>query len=519
MQSTSSIRRWLGLMGLSVMASIAFLDFSIVFTAMPTIQRVLSVPVIDLQWVMNSFWLALATLMILSGKLSDIFGKRLVFYVGVFIFGLAAIGAGISVDFWWLVAFRGLQGVGAAVIFTTAAALAPIGFPEELQSRAIGIYSAITGFGLAIGPFLGGVLVQYLSWRWVFFVNIPLVIVGFLLCIGNLEETVKHPDTRIDWVGVALMIVGFGSLIYGIVGVGNVGFTPKVVIFFVAAVLALIFLWLVEYYIEAPLLDLQDLKNPKILLGIVTCVAASISTSAMMFVAPLYLSNVQNVTPLQLGLFMLCPPLMQVIIATFWDKISGKFGVYVPIIFAVCAALLSTVIQYGFFGVGTHYVVIIIALFLMGGVWAVANTTGVTLTYQAVKVDRAGSVIGLIFTNWNTAGVIILAVATTIFTAGEFHYMKSALVVHNVALTKAQHQTVAAMLNDPSQALQLLKQIVGPAADKILPLFKSAFIHGYKRVMLFAFVLYVLSLVFTVVLIRRCKRINAGTGKINPFAG
>ncbi len=506
MSNTSSIRPWLGLIGLSLMASIAFLDFTIVYTALPAIQKALAVPVINLQWIMNIFALILAILMILSGKLADIFGKRKVFYLGVLIFGIAALGAGTRNAFAGLVFFRGLQAVGAAIIFTTAAALAPSGFAKDKQARAIGIYSAITGFGLAIGPFVGGVLVSALSWRWIFFVNIPLILIGFLLCLGNVKETSKEPGEKIDWVGVLLMAIGFGSLIYSIINAGNHGWADSVTIIgFVVAIIALTALWQIEKRISNPLFDIDDISNTKVLLGIHICGSASIMTSGMLFIIPLYLSNILNVTPMQLGLLLLSPPLTQILTSFFWGKLSAKYGINKLLMLGIVTAFLSALMQL-FFGLDTQFVLVVIALLLMGFIWGVANAGTITLALDAVPIERTGSVIGLIFTNWNVTGSILLALASTIFTAVETGYMKAELMGHGIKLTVSEHHTVAAMLGNPSRAQELLSQLVGPLVDKISPLFKLAFLRGYHSIMLFSVILFILAFSILLLLIRRGAR-------------
>ena len=188
----STIRAWIGLIGLSLMASIAFVDFTIVYTSLPAIQMALNVPVIKLQLIMSIFSLSLATSLIFVGKLADQFGKRKLFFIGSLIFTFSAFGAGFSSSFEMLVFFRFLQGIAAAIIFTSSSLLAPLSFAPEQQPLAISVYNAITGLGLALGPFLGGVIVDALGWEWIFFINIPVAIIGFILCLGNVNETKKQ---------------------------------------------------------------------------------------------------------------------------------------------------------------------------------------------------------------------------------------------------------------------------------------------------------------------------------------
>lgn len=496
---------WRGLIGLSILSSTAFLDYTIVYTSLPAIQASLKVPVIQLQWVMNIFTLALATIMVLAGKLGDIFGKRKVFTIGVSFFGIAAIGAGFSPNFGSLIFFRALQGITAAILFTSSAALAPLSFKEDDRPRAIGIYTAITGFGLAIGPFLGGVLVSLLGWRFVFFVNIPLIVIGFGLFFGNVNESERSDSQSIDWLGVLLMLASFGLLVLTILHAAHIGWLNKVTLS--GVVVSLVFFFLLYYRevsIDDPLIDLVDVKNPKILIGMTQCATASLMTAGMMFLMPLYLHNVLGVSSLYLGLLMLCTPIMQVLVSVVWEKVYADYGIYKPIIFSIVTLLVSAVIQYCY-STETSLVVVVIALLLMGIIWGVTNTGGITLATTAVKPEKVGGAIGLIYTNWNTSSVVILALITTIFTTSEFSFMQSALKTHHIKLTTEQHHLISASIGDPSHAHQILDKLVGSSAEKLMALFKLAFVHGYQQAMLFSIILLVLCLILMTWLIRLDK--------------
>ncbi len=147
--------KWWALLGVSVLAFTAFLDATIVNTALPFIQTGLNATILQLQWVANIFPIMLSMTMIAVGKFADLWGRKRVFYFGVVIFAIAALGAGLSPSIEWLVLFRGLQALGASIIFIASAALLSDVFPEEERVRAISIYGGVTGFGLMIGPFLG----------------------------------------------------------------------------------------------------------------------------------------------------------------------------------------------------------------------------------------------------------------------------------------------------------------------------------------------------------------------------
>ena len=210
--------KWWALLGLSLLAFTAYLDATIVNTALPFIQTALKADIFQLQWIANIFTIILSMTMIAIGKIADLWGRKKIFYFGVVIFAIAAIGAGLSQTVEMLVFFRGLQALGASTVFIASAALLSDVFPERERIKAISIFGGVTGFGLMIGPFLGGILIGSLGWRWVFWINLPLIAAGLVACSFSLKgpSHEKH-SIKVDWWGLILLIFGLGALMYGII--------------------------------------------------------------------------------------------------------------------------------------------------------------------------------------------------------------------------------------------------------------------------------------------------------------
>ena len=246
--------KWWALIGISLLSFTAYLDYTIVATALPFIQKELNASVLQLQWVMNIFVMVLCMFMIISGQSGDILGRKKVFYFGFFLFAIAAIGAGAAPTMHWLIFFRAIQGFAGAIIITLGVALLPQAFPANEQTRAIGIFSAFNGAGLALGPFLGGLLISTLSWRWVFWINIPIIVAGVLCCSFSLKPSPKpEHNTKVDWMGLILLIVGLGSLVYGIIHGEQMGlYLPLTQITIIGGVIALVLLIIVENRITHP---------------------------------------------------------------------------------------------------------------------------------------------------------------------------------------------------------------------------------------------------------------------------
>lgn len=502
----NNIRAWIGLIGLSLMASIAFLDFTIVYTSLPAIQVGLNVPVIKLQLIMSVFGLAVASFMIFTGKLADQFGKRKIFFIGSFIFAIAALGAGFSTNFDMLIFFRFVQGFSVAIIFTSSSLLAPLSFKEEQQPLAISIYTGITGLGLASGPFFGGLIVNSFGWQWIFFINVPIVLLGFILCLGNVKETKKQPHIKHDIPGLILFVAGLSLLIFFLSYSNTLGWASISVISGLSiAVFLLLSLIFVEKRQPSPLLDINDISNPKVLLAIFICLSASVMTGILMLFIPLYLSSVLAYSSLVIGFFMLATPIMQVIVSVLWAKLSKYLGIGTIVIAAIIACLMSSLIM-SFFTLQTSALLVITALGLMGIIWGVTNAACITLATTAIPEERASGVMGLIFTSWNVGACVLIALSSVIFSEVEFSNLQTSIQKYHLQLNVEDHHKITAVLAAPEKALAILKELSPEAlSHELFPLFKQSFLSGFHAVMYFASFLLLLCLLACIKIIRKYK--------------
>ena len=493
--------KWWALIGLSLLAFTCFLDFTIVNTALPAIQQGLHAPVLRLQWVINIFALMLACLMVVAGRFGDLFGKRKVFYIGSLLFILGAIGGGASGSIDTLIFFRAIQGIGAAIVFPIAGVLVPTAFPEAQANRAIGIYSAITGIGLAIGPFLGGVLVSWFSWRAVFYVNIPLIIAGFLCCSFSIKETAKVVGEKIDFAGLVLLIIALGGLVLTIVRAQHVGWgQTSIIVQFVIVALAIIGFIITEKKVQHPLISFEAFTNKKLMLGMVICAGAGMASYIMLFFNPLYLSAIRNLTAFWIGLALVAVPVTQVIVSLLWNKLMKGLGINKIAVYALVIGVIAGVFQL-FFGDNTTFWFVIITYLLIGIIWGVGNSGAVTIVFSNAPADKSGAILGTVFTTWNLVGSICLVIASVMFDHTESGTMQQLMTSHGLQLTAAQHHSVAAMLGDPARAHNLLQGIVGPMADRILSLFKMSFLQGFYSAIWLATAILVLLLLYSFYLV------------------
>ena len=213
-------------------SSMAFIDGTVVNVALPALQANLNATVVDVQWVVESYSLFLAALLLVGGSLGDYFGRRLVFIIGVCLFALSSVWCGLAQNINQLIIARAVQGVGGALLVPGSLAIISASFDEERRGQAIGTWSGFTAMTTAFGPVLGGWLIEHVSWRAVFFLNVPLAVVVIVISFWHVPESrAARKKAGLDWQGAALATAGLGGVVYGLIESSRLGFTHKAVLF------------------------------------------------------------------------------------------------------------------------------------------------------------------------------------------------------------------------------------------------------------------------------------------------
>ncbi len=407
--------KWVALFGICILAFTAFLDFTIVNTALPFVQKAFKTDILTLQWVANIFPIILSMTMIAAGKLGEYFGTKKFFYSGITLFGAAALFAGFSPNIEMLIFFRGLQGLGASISYISSNALLSETFHKEERIQAIGIYGGITGLGLMLGPFFGGILVGLLSWRWVFWINIPLIAVGLICCIISLKGSSKScREVNLDLRGLSLLILGLGALMYGIIASADAGLTFWISSSILIGITSLGFLIYFDLKATDPLLNFAVFKTPLLLLSIISCSIAGVVSYVFMFFDPLLLENVLNLSPFQIGFMIAIIPAAQVIIAFSFEKLLKWIHLANLLFLSSVTPLISALWH---LGASEHSSIpfFFIPFALLGINWGLSNTATITAVNENVAPAKVGETLGTVATIWNIAGSILLAVSTVIF--------------------------------------------------------------------------------------------------------
>src|ERR1700730_2082865 len=211
-------------------SSMAFIDGTAVNVALPALQLDLHATIRNVQWLVESYTLFLAALLLTGGSIGDLYGRRKIFTIGVILFTVASVWCGVAGNVGELIAARGVQGIGGALLIPNSLALISVSFTREERGRAIGTWSGFTAITTVIGPVLGGWLVQHASWRWVFFINLPIALVVIALTIWRVPESRSDTAGRLDWMGAALATLGLGGVVNGFIESISLGWRSPTVV-------------------------------------------------------------------------------------------------------------------------------------------------------------------------------------------------------------------------------------------------------------------------------------------------
>ena len=286
---------------------VVVMDISIVNVALPDIRRELRASAAGLQWTVDAYTLVLAAFLVLAGSMADRFGRRRVFLTGLTIFGIGSLCCGLAPGIGWLVAARALQAVGGTMLNPVAMAIVVDTFTEPGErARAIGVFGSMSGLALALGPVLGGVLVDALGWRSVFVVNVPIVAAAIVAAVRFVPESRAARARRFDPVGQVLVAVLLGSIVYVVIEARSLGWgSPVILVLVVAAVASLVGIVRYESRRAEPLLELRLFRSVPLSSAIVMALFALCGFQAFLFVTTLYLQNVRGLSPMVAGLCLL----------------------------------------------------------------------------------------------------------------------------------------------------------------------------------------------------------------------
>jgi EmrB/QacA subfamily drug resistance transporter len=320
-------RKWWTLAAVSFGLFMIMLDNTVVNVALPAIQSDLGTGLSELQWIVTGYALTFAALMLIGGKLADAYGRRLIFVVGILIFTAASLWCGLADSGNMLIAARVVQGGGAALMNPATLSIIAATFPPKERGTAIGIWAGTAALALAIGPLVGGLLTEHLSWHWIFFVNIPVGVIAIAASFLLITESRDDTHENLDLPGLGTSALGLFALTYGLIEANTYGWTSaRIVGSFVVAVVALVSFVQIERRRRSPMLDLTLFRSGTYAGANIAMLLVALAMFGIFFFVSLYMQNVLGYSAVQAGAAFLPMTVLIILVAPFAGKASDKYG-------------------------------------------------------------------------------------------------------------------------------------------------------------------------------------------------
>jgi EmrB/QacA subfamily drug resistance transporter len=482
-------------------SSMAFIDSTVVNVALPAIQATFQATVVDVQWVVESYGLFLAALILVGGSLGDLFGRRMIFVVGVAIFAIASAACGFSSNIHQLIIARSVQGVGAALLVPGSLAIISTSFDEKSRGQAIGTWSGFTAITTAIGPVLGGWLVEHASWRWAFFINLPIAASVIVFSLWQIPESRRRSAGSIDWIGALLATLGLGGLVYGLIESVSLGWTNRMVLgSLIVGCGGLITFVLVETRVAFPMVPLTLFRSPSFSGANLLTLLLYAATGILFFLFPLNLIQVQEYSPTAAGSAILPLILLMSLLSRWAGRLVDLYGARAPLIFGpLIAAVGMGLLAVPSIG-NSYWKSFFPALVILGLGMTVTVAPLTTVVMNSVEEERVGAASGINNAIARVAGVLAIAILGIIMVkAFSFHLNRSLarLSVPSYILRELRANEIKLAGLQPPAGLD-------PAANAaIKESAKEAFVYGFRIVMLICASLSVASAAVAWVMIPR----------------
>lgn len=436
--------KWWILVAVSLGLFMGTVDGTIVNVALPTLVREFNTDLPTIQWVVLSFLVGLSVLMLSVGRLADIVGKRRIFSAGLAIFVLGSVLCGLAPSVYWLIGFRLVQAIGAAMTVALGVAIVTESWPPEERGKAIGISGGVISLGIVIGPALGGLIIGVLDWRWIFFVNLPLGLLALFLVlryVPPLQPSGRHET--FDFLGAGIMGLGLLALTLALTAGQRLGFADGriVALFTLSAAAALAFV-LVEQRVSYPMVDLSLFRNPQFGLNLATGALTFVAIAAVTFLLPFYLQLVLGLPIAQVGLLIASVPVVLAILGPLAGSLSDRLGTR-PVSLVGLALLVLGYLTSSTLGVGTTplgYVLRLLPIGLGMGTFQSPNNSAIMGAAPRSRLGVASGMLSLTRTLGQTTGIALMG---ALFASRLNHYAG-----HPVAIDEAAPALLTQALQD-----------------------------------------------------------------------
>jgi EmrB/QacA subfamily drug resistance transporter len=409
-------RPWWILAGACTGLFVLMLDSTVVTLALPSIRSDLDASTDALQWVQNAYLLTLTATVITAGRVGDIRGRRLVFIAGMGIFGVGSLLAGAADSSATLIGGRVAQGVGGAAMLSLSLALTADAFPAATRTRALGIWAAVSAIALAIGPLVGGALIELASWRWIFFVNLPVIAAGIaILLLRGSESRDPTAARRVDLAGVAVLGGGLTAVVYALVEADEWGWlSPRTLALLGAGVAVLYGFWLLEHHRAAPLVEFSLFRNKPYLGASAAAFGLVGAYWTVMFFQPQYLQDGLDYSAVAAGALVLPITAPMACFSTFSGRLIAAFGARATMTAGMIVGLLGLILM-AVLQDSTRVGALLPGYLCFGIALALVYAPMSTAAMAAMPATKAGIASGVLAMDRVLAGALVLAVSGAVY--------------------------------------------------------------------------------------------------------
>jgi EmrB/QacA subfamily drug resistance transporter len=387
---TEENKKWWTLAAVSFGLFMIMLDNTVVNVALPSIQRDLGVGLSELEWIVSGYALTFAALMLVGGKLADAYGRRLIFVLGIVVFTGASLWCGLATSGSMLIAARVVQGAGAAMMNPATLSIIAATFPPRQRGTAIGIWAGVSALALAIGPLVGGLLTEHAGWNWIFFINVPVGILGIFASFVLIDESRDPTHERLDLPGLATSALALFSLTYGLIEANTYGWgSARIIGAFVVAAVAFVVFVLLERHQRAPMLDLTLFENRTYVGANLTTLFVALAMFGVFFFVSLYMPHVLHYSAVEAGAAFLPMTLLIIVVAPAAGRISDRFGSR-GLMTAGMLLLSGQLVYFSQLGTDTTFWQLLPGLVLGGFGMSMTLTPSAAAATRAVPVAKAG---------------------------------------------------------------------------------------------------------------------------------
>ncbi len=477
--------KWWTLVAVCLGTFMLLLDITIVNVALPDIQRALNSSFSDLQWIVDAYALTLAAFLLTGGSLADMFGRRLLYLVGLSVFTISSVLCGFAVDTIMLILSRALQGVGGAIMFAVSLALLADAFRGKDRGVAFGVWGAITGLAVAIGPLLGGILTSGISWRWIFFVNAPIGVGALIITIVRVSE---------------LLFTGaLASLVYALIESSRRSFTDQLVLgFFAAAFVLLCAFVLAELRSARPMFDLNLFRLPTFTGGLVAAFGLSASIFSMLLYLVLYLQDILGYSALQTGVRLTVISGGILVTATIAGRLSSRVPVRLLIGPGLILVGVSLLLMRGL-NATSSWTHLIPGMILGGLAVGLVNPPLASTAVGVVRPERAGMASGINSTFRQVGIATGIALLGSLFASKVVADVKSGVAAVPGLASHGGQIAAAIQSGQVGHVIASLPAQIRPSVGFVT---RTAFTSGLNEILLVAAIIALVSGVVSLLAIR-----------------